>query len=138
MKKTLSILIVSLVLLSGMHLSVANHICGGKNVATKVSFSEEKASCGMASDFETDTKTPTFKRNCCHDEIANFVVDQQYHPTSFEFKQTTFPVLSVFLSPTNTLLHTVANYQTFHTDALPPGNLLANDVSLSRVCVYLI
>jgi hypothetical protein len=136
MKKSISILILSLVLLSGMHLSVANHICEGRNVATKVSFDEEKASCGMKSDFETDSKTPTFKKNCCHDEIADFVVDQQYQPTSLEFKKATFHLLSVFPIPTNTLLHTVANYQTLHTNALPPGNLLADELSLSRICVF--
>jgi len=136
MKKVVSILILSLVLLSGMHLSVANHICGGMNVATKLSFDEEKASCGMKSDFETDTKTKTFTRDCCHDYISNFVVDNQYQPTSLEFKKTSFHLLNVFFIPASSLLHTTAYTKELHRNAIPPGNLLADEVSLSRICVY--
>lgn len=109
MKKVLSILIVALVLLSGMHLSLANHICGGKIVATKVSFDKEKASCGMANDFSTESNIATFKTNCCHDKISSFMVDNQYQPVSFELKKSFSHIISEFLIPANSLLLDIHN-----------------------------
>jgi len=136
MKKALSILIVSFVLLSGMHLSVANHICGGKNVATKVSFDEEKATCGMKRDTESPSKKPSFTRDCCHDYISDYIVDNQYQPTSFELNKTSFHLLSVFFIPVNTLLHTTTNTKDLNTSTIPPGYLSADEVSLAHICVY--
>lgn len=138
MKKTLSILILNLILLSGMHLSVANHICGGKNVAIKVSFDERKASCGMKSDRELDTKTSTLKQECCHNHISDFLVDNQYQPTTNELKKTFFHLLTVSFIPLKTLLDTTQHTQKPFTSVIPPGSLSANEVSLTRICVYLI
>ena len=136
MKKALSILTIGFILLSGMHLSVANHICGGRNVATKLSFDEEKASCGMKSDLESPCSRPTFSRDCCHDHISDFIVDNQYQPTSFELKKIGFQLLHVFSVPIYTILHTHQNTQNLYTNVIPPGNLAANEVSLSSICVF--
>jgi uncharacterized protein YxeA len=47
MKKIFSILFAVMVVLSGMHISISTHICGGEIAAVKLSVSAVKATCGM-------------------------------------------------------------------------------------------
>jgi hypothetical protein len=55
MKKGTSISLVILILTGMLHLTVANHYCGGKIAASKVSSSGQLANCGMEG---TDKQVP--------------------------------------------------------------------------------
>jgi hypothetical protein len=137
MKKIFSILIASIILLSGMHLSVANHFCESKNVATKVSFDGEKATCGMEKKETTNHPLyPIIASNCCHDDLSVCSVDNQYVPSSLDLKKADFQLLTVLFIPVNSLLYSFSPKTELHTNVFPPGNLLTNEVSLSRICVF--
>jgi hypothetical protein len=138
MKKALSILILGLILLSGMNFTVASHTCGGELVATKMSFDEELASCGMENDQDSPSKELLIKADCCHDQINAFTVDKQYQPSTFILKKVFPQEISLFVLPQQTLLFS-SNYTKKHTDQKhPPDNEAISDVSLSRICVFII
>ena len=137
MKRILSILFVSLILVSGMHFSFATHYCGGKIAASKISFSQQKASCGM----ETGTaECPSHSKNqidndCCKDVVSVYSIEKNYNPTTFEFKQFSLNVLHVFIVP-NTIGSLVASSSLLNTNASPPDNLKASEVRLASICVF--
>ena len=53
MKKIVSAFLALLLLISGMHLSVASHYCGGMLAQVKWSFDKELATCGMEGEHNT-------------------------------------------------------------------------------------
>jgi len=74
MKKIFSILFAAMILLSGMHLSIATHYCGGEISQVMLSFSHENASCGMCGEKETTTIEKNVSNEaCCKDEMSFYV-----------------------------------------------------------------
>ena len=137
MKRILSILFASLILASGMHLSFATHYCGGKEAASKISFSEQKANCGMETGV---TECPSHSKNqidndCCKDVVSVYSIEKNYNPTTFEFKQFSLNVLHVFIVPTS-IGNLLASSYLLNTNASPPDNLKASEVILARICVF--
>ena len=65
MKKLFSILFAAIVLVSGMHLSVATHFCGGEISQVKLSFTHENATCGMCGDKESALENGFKNEDCC-------------------------------------------------------------------------
>ncbi len=138
MKKILSVLFALFVILSGMHFSVANHFCGGKVADVKISFSGDKATCGMAEDEETCPLHDGLSSNCCRNEVSLFVVDNYNSPSSFQIEKILKKINQVFLMPVNQLSNlTTPSFQSY-TAVGPPNNIAANDVSLPKICVFLI
>jgi hypothetical protein len=137
MKRILSILFASLILVSGMHLSFATHYCGGKEAASKISFSEQKASCGMETGHD---KCPIHSKNqvdndCCKDVVSVYSIEKNYSPTTFEFKQFSLNGLHVFIVPAS--IESLAESSSLlYTNASPPDNLKASEVSLASICVF--
>ncbi len=135
MKKLFSILFVFLILLSGMHLSIATHICGGEIAAVKWSFSGEKATCGME-----NTKTYPVNHgitsNCCHNNIAVYSIDNNYNPTSFQIKESEKNVLLVYYIPVTISFSTSVSANSLHNNSIPPNIALTSDVNLSDICVF--
>ena len=139
MKRILSILFAALIVLSGMHLSLATHLCGGEIAAVKWSLSEEKASCGMNMPQPSCSAEKTIiPESCCKDEIADFVVDNNYNPSTLQLNAPLFHLLKVFLIPENTGSLAIATSYTRNTNVQPPGSFPANAVSLLDICVFLI
>lgn len=139
MKKFFSILIAHIVLLSGMHLSMATHICGGEIAEVKWSFTGENASCGMESTTsEERTSQATLQSNCCQNQIATYTVDNNYCPSIFQYQVLHTDFLQTFTLPVsyNTIdLSTTTNTT---TNVVPPNYLQANAVRLIDICTYLI
>ena len=137
MKKLFSILFAALILLSGMHLSVATHMCGGEISAVKLSFDNEKASCGMcAAEQAVTTHESLGSESCCKDEMSFFAVDSNYSPSTLQIDQPTHQLLQVFDIPKTIGIQ--FNYTNFTTNAnvQPPGNYIASAVSLPDICVF--
>ena len=137
MKRILSILFASLILVSGMHLSFATHYCGGKEAASKISFSEQKANCGMET---RTTKCPIHSKNqvdndCCKDVVSVYSIEKNYTSTTFEFKQFSLNVLHVFIVPI-TIGNLAASSSLLNTNASPPDNIKASAVRLASICVF--
>jgi len=76
--------------------------------------------------------------SCCKDEIADFVVDNNYNPSTLQLNAPLFHLLQVFLIPENTGSLAIATSYTRNTNVQPPGSFPANAVSLLDICVFLI
>jgi len=76
--------------------------------------------------------------SCCKDEISNFVVDNNYNPSTLQLNAPLFHLLQVFLIPENTGSSTIATSFSHNTNVQPPGNYIASAVSLPDICVFLI
>ena len=138
MKRLLSISFAFLILLSGMHFTIATHYCGGELSASKVSFSGKLASCGMESDADQCTLSGIHKENCCHNKVSVLTVDHNYAP-SFTFFKTFAPnLLQVFEVPACLQNHSLSAVNLLFADVSQPGNFLVSAVSLPKICVFLI
>jgi len=139
MKKLFSILFATMILLSGMHLSLATHLCAGEIAAVKWSLSDEKASCGMemAQPVSSSDKSIS-SENCCKDEISFYAVDSNFNPSSIQINKPVDQLLQVFYIPTDSgILFDTAN-QSSNTNIQPPGYYFASAVNLPDICVFLI
>jgi hypothetical protein len=136
MKKTLSILFATLILVSGMHLSIATHICGGKVAAVKWSFSGQKATCGMENTKKECPAHNGITSNCCHNKLSVYSVDYTYNPASFQIKEVTKSLLQIFYIPVNIAFDSYIASTSSSTIISPPDNLLASAVSLSKICIF--
>ena len=139
MKKLFSIVFAGMILLSGMHLSIASHLCGGELAAVKWSVLDEKAGCGMESIKPVNSTQKSFEaESCCKDEISYYSVDNNYNPS---FVQTTVPehhLLQVFYIPLSLGIQFKNTTLSTHTHVQPPGIYLASAVQLPDICVFLI
>jgi hypothetical protein len=137
MKKVFSIIFTFLILLSGMHLSIATHICGGEVASVKWSFSGKIGSCGMEN-FKTifHPGKKIITRNCCHNKLAFFKVDNNYSPSNFQIKDVSKNILKVFfISESFSNLQLVAS-NSIQINFSPPHNFPVSAVSLPDICVF--
>ncbi|MFA5820079.1 MAG: hypothetical protein WC854_12480, partial [Bacteroidales bacterium] len=82
MKKGFSILLIPLILTAMLHLSVATHYCGGKEVASKLSLTGKLANCGMeGSKKELPLSGTNFTKHCCDDVVTFCGTDSNYTPS---------------------------------------------------------
>jgi hypothetical protein len=138
MKKFLSISFSFLILLSVMHITIATHYCGSE-IATseKISVSGELATCGMESmDDNSTLPGDYFRTHCCDDKVSVLAVDNNYAPSSFEFKAFPQHILQVFIIPADFQFQSLVVSNLLNTNVHPPGNYLVSDVSLPDICVF--
>jgi hypothetical protein len=139
MKKLLSISFALLILLSGMHLTIATHFCSGELAASKVSFSGELASCSMEGPVDRCLSTAKHSdSNCCKNEVSVLSVDHNFAPSFTIFKIFSPNLLQVFEIPACLHIHSLTAVNLVCSTISPPGNLLVNAVSLPKLCVFLI
>jgi hypothetical protein len=136
MKKLLSILFAALILLSGMHLTLATHLCGGEVSAVKLSFVHQKATCGMCATESTPVKKGIEKEDCCKDEMSFYAVDNNYSPSTLQINHTANQLLQVFDIPRTIGIHFLHTNSATNTNVHPPGNYIASAVSLPDICVF--
>lgn len=139
MKKLLSISFAFLILLSGMHFTIATHFCGGELAASKVSFSGELATCGMEDPVDKCSSTGNhLDSDCCKNEVSVLSVDHNFSPSFTVFKIFSPNLLQVFEVPACLQIHSLTAVNLICTNVSSPGNFLVNDVSLPKICVFLI
>ena len=136
MKKLFSILFAAMILLSGMHLSFATHICSGELSATKWSISDEKATCGMELDKAAKPTENSFSSECCQDQISFYSVDNNYSPSTTQINEPVDHLLQVFDIPKVLGILFYHTNSTSNTYVQPPGNYIASAVSLPDICVF--
>lgn len=137
MKKLLSISFALLILLAGMHISIATHYCGDKISATKFSVSGELASCGMEGSIEKCSFPVKLKgTSCCKNKLAAFVVDTNYNPTFSVFKAFSQNLLQIFILPAFLTNQSQTSLKLICTNVSPPGHFQVSDVSLPSICVF--
>src|ERR1035437_4351551 len=139
MKKLLSISFALLILLSGMHFTIATHYCGGELSASKVSFSGKLASCGMESDVNQSKSSGIHTdANCCHNKVSVLAVDHNFAPSFTFFKSFAPNLLQVFEVPACIQIHSLTAVNLLSADCSPPRVLGVSAVSLPKICVFLI
>lgn len=137
MKKSISISLIILISIGMLHLSLANHYCGGKIAASKVSFSGHLANCGME---VTETQEPhcgiNFNKRCCDDVVISYLIEGYYLSSSSsvpEFFQYKFQILDI---PVFTSFYPVTILKSPDTNVNPPGVFMSTHVDLSAICIY--
>ena len=136
MKNILTILLASFILLSGMNLSVARHFCGGEIADVKISFSGAKASCGMESNENNCAEHGIVASNCCTNDRSVFMVDNYFGSSNMQMKEIGQPVSQLFFLPLIQSLYSLNTTFQAYTTVSPPDNLIANGVSLPKICVF--
>jgi hypothetical protein len=136
MKKLLSISFSLLILISGMHLSISTHFCGGEIADVKLSFTREKASCGMEDPLSDNSCEKVITTNCCHNEDAVFAVDNNYSPSLLQINDIIKKVSQVYAIPSTLFPNTSTHLLSICTDVSPPDNKIANAVGLADICVF--
>ena len=137
MKKGFSIVMAILVLLTGLHLSVASHFCCGKLASVKISITAEKATCGMED--EADSTAPSgkfFKTHCCVNELATLAVDSSYSPSTSLSIDFTHKIVPVFATPVLEVVNKLVLVQYSYPIFSPPGIFRRNSVDLTEICVF--
>lgn len=137
MKKILTPFLALLLLLSGMHLSVASHYCGGMLAQVKWSFDRELATCGMEGE-NTPRKGIVLDQPCCQDELSTCTTDGQYQFQSMELKKFTPQVVTCFSAPLCMLFKSQEPADFHYTHVFPPGKVLPSQVFQEDICVFLI
>jgi len=136
MKRIFSILFMLLILLSGMHMTVATHYCSGEISATKVSFGGKLATCGMEYDERSNSSSETsISLNCCTNEISVYTVDSNFAPSEFQFNQVT-QVPQEYTIPDGFYFHFNNFLSVNITNASPLTDFLSNSVSMADICVF--
>ncbi|MDD4970984.1 MAG: hypothetical protein PHT07_16270 [Paludibacter sp.] len=139
MKKLFSILFAGMILLSGMHLSIASHFCGGELAAVKWSVLDEKAGCGMEMVKPVNSVNKTIEaENCCKDEMSFYALDNNYNPSTTQLNPPVNQLLQVFYIPTTLNIQFLNTNHSTNTNVQPPGQFLASAVKLPDICVFLI
>lgn len=133
MKKPIAILTALFILIAGMRLSMATHVCGGEVAAVKWSFSGETASCGMETDCNDGTTT-RIATDCCHDHIASFSVDNQYKTPSVQIVHPAGGYADISLFPVSYLRFSAELFSTLAEYTSPPDTGPIDDVDLARIC----
>lgn len=137
MKRVFSISLSLLMLAAMLHLSVATHYCGGKEVASKVSLTGKLAGCGMeGSKKELPLSGTNFTKHCCDDVVTFCGIDNNYEPLfSFvpESYQCNFQVLAL---PIGLSVNSNPDLIPLYTNVSPPGALRSTNVDLSDICVF--
>jgi hypothetical protein len=137
MIKGFSIFLSLLMLAAILHLSVATHYCGGKEVATKVSLSGKLASYDMGcSETELPVTGTNFTKHCCDDILIICGIANYYEPT-FSFVPDSHQYNSQVFNLHNGLpISFYTDLVPFRTNVNPCGALPFTNLSLSYVCVF--
>lgn len=137
MKKASSIFLSLLMMTTMLHVSIATHYCGGKEVTTKLSITGELANCGMeACENEIPGQGTIYSKHCCDDIVTICVISGNYSPSySFipESYQYNFQVLAI---PVELSAKSETEFNPIYTNVSPPGALMSTNVDLSSICVF--
>lgn len=135
MKKVFSIVFSLILLLSGMHFSIATHFCGDEISEWKISSSETKASCGMCHEEENHSSPTLQAPGCCSDALSVWKVDSNFQQTQIKLPVNILFTIELYsVHDTNKLLYTANTVQT-HALVRPPG-ILPEAVNLADICVF--
>jgi hypothetical protein len=138
MKKFLSISFSFLILLSVMHITVATHHCDGSDATfEKLSVTGKLASCGMENTKVTSSESGKyFSTHCCDDNVVVLAVDNNYSPSSYDFKVFPQSVLQIFDITASVGVQSFSVSNLLNTNFRPPGCYQVSAVSLPGICVF--
>jgi hypothetical protein len=137
MRKILNIGLSIILILCGMHFTIATHYCHGEIAAMKLSFTGRSTSCGTDMDYMKDSPSGTvLTKHCCDNEFAVYKVDSYY---SFSENQNKIKPLNnswFNFIPVRLLIQSVTNFSHHNPNISPPGNYNANAVDITAIRVF--
>ena len=137
MKKGVSILLSLFMLTAIMHVSVATHYCGGKEVATKISITGMLADCGMGgSEKQLPLQGTSFRIHCCDNYITYCGTDSNYTLSSFFVPDSSTHIFQISAIPVKLSANPYTDLIPFSTNVSPPGILISTNVDLCDICVF--
>jgi len=137
MKKGASILFALVILLSGTHITIATHYCGGKVAASKVSLSGILASCGMEGTEESCPIPGNYlATHCCDDQMNTIGIVNNFTSPISLLLENARNILQVYYVPDSQSFHSITVSNNFYTSISPPGRFSPNAVSLNDICVF--
>lgn len=136
MKNVLTILLAFFILISGMHLSIAKHICGGELADVKISISETTSSCGMEKAQTACGAHDQTTSDCCRNEITRLEVDHYFGSPSMEINKVFQPVVVLFFLPLIQSTYSVDSDNRVLAAADGNDKIPIREVSLPKICVF--
>ena len=135
MKRAAASILALILILSGMHLTLATHLCGGQRIGATVTFGATAQSCCKKerSDISTGLQ---LQRTCCDNHLSTWSVDTSYYPTPNGLLKTNLTSLPFYVYAYPTALWKVACTPILHSVIHPPGRLSFNAVELPRIGVF--
>ena len=136
MKKVFSILFSLIMLMSAVHISLADHYCGGKLAATTISLDGKLATCGMEQDKqETPVNQTSITHHCCDNTRIFLGINGSYFPSDFSYHgfnpdNSQTPVLNSYNAAVADIIYVAAPEK-----SNPPGTGPHTDVELSKICI---
>ncbi|MEI7828118.1 MAG: hypothetical protein WCI31_00030 [Prolixibacteraceae bacterium] len=138
MKRAVSILFAALILVSGIHLTIASHICCGELAAVKCSITGEKATCGMEDNSAPCPANGVIEVDCCKNRIAACSTDHNYFPSFQEIENVQSLALAHFVAISSGNPSEIYSPKTYHSMVGPPVFDGYNSVKQSFICVFII
>jgi len=136
MKRLLPVLLSILLVVSGMHLSVISHYCGGELAQTMVAFDRHADGCGMENGEEgTKHGIVLDSPDCCTNASVVYATDGFYQHSVSLFKSVKSVVHTVFYTPVNTLITHPNTKLQLLTQTHPPG-LRPFGITPETLCVF--
>jgi hypothetical protein len=137
MKRIIIIGLAFVFLLSGMHISVATHFCGGKVAAVKISLSGIKAGCGMGSDESSaPSREPRVSTRCCYDEMAVYKVESHYMPSGYWSDLLALNLTHPVIFPQDVLPPSLFTSRSDLADYGPPEPFAVSAVNPAEICIF--
>ena len=138
MKRVFSLLFAVLILLSGMHLTVASHLCGGELAAVKCSFTGEKASCGMQESQIPVSSNGAIESDCCKNRVTACESDGNYFSPSNKIAEIPSVTAPIFVAALSNSMQSIVLLKTYQSMVGPPVTTPSNVVEQSFICVFII
>ncbi|MCE1198712.1 MAG: hypothetical protein LWW85_07075 [Marinilabiliales bacterium] len=138
MKKVLSILLVAIAFLAGMHLTLTAHFCCGELSEARLSVAVAHLSCGMGDNDEPDPANGAIHTNCCKNKVVVCSTDVQQVKASVHLSLPDFSRIYSLPVAVQTLSTESSNVAGISSRAGPPLQNNPDAVSLDFICVYLI
>lgn len=135
MKKAFSIFFALIIILSGLHFSIAAHYCGGELTAFKLSVDQEKASCGMCAHVSSSVASVDME-GCCQDAMSVLNVDHNYQLSQFQLASVVSWIVQVFAVPSHIGLLQPNVASPLYANIHPPGDDSVAGVNLADICVF--
>jgi len=135
MKKVMTILIATILLASGMQVTLDRHYCGGSLAGIRISVTGKMASCGMEKSESSCPDHLVFDKKCCEDQVSHFSISSNYYPEYFKIMLPTWEKKIIDTTVSNFIVG-----ESFNTDliswVLPPGDIPKSRLTQSGICVF--
>lgn len=136
MKKAFAILFAAFIIVSGMQISVAKHICGGQVASIEWSFFGNKANCDMETKNTSCPSHNGIASNCCKNILTYLSIDNEYNKSAFLLNTVHKTIFQVFAVPVSVLLKFHNPSSIFYTDVSHIDLKIASKPELADICVF--